>query len=778
MSDIPRMNPERARVLQSWLSESGADTSSDFASAVRQLREQGRQLDLMDLMVLQGRVRGRVWGELHLPESVARFFGLLVSARRSARVLDPDGGTGLLGAWIAAVGVARRVDVVSDLAFSEELTGPLDLPSLRLHVGTLSDTQSSLSAAYDAIVCDGPLVTRPERRSYDTPAGSVELVGDPASFRIADLAGRLAEDGFMAMVMAPKFTLDIRSNSVRENLDKFGLHLAALLTFKPGIYGGSNLAFDLAVITREQHDQIFVAGIPEEAGAQEELVGRLWNRRQGATPSQGWFVAPEERRRIAELEAQVRYHEFAREKQLEPTPFSRAVIEVKTPRRRGREFEPLKEHPDTVYLPVMASTAATTRQENLPEKLKSYLQLRVDPKVVLPEYLAAFLNSPLGQAFRDSVRRGQAIPQIDRSLLKEQDLYLVPISTQAATLEAKSRIHRLRDELTELEARIWDEPTRVVDVIEAVEKVNHEERFEEWIETLPFPLATILRTYHAVDETHKQKYERLLFFFEGLAQFVATVHLSAFQRSPMRMDEEVDELKEYFNRCFSWERPTFGMWNFLVARFASSLRKLLGSGEDGIRVADALYATAEPGPLEMLSSQKLVGLLERVRPLRNEWKGHGKSETAEEAKERHEKLRNFLGDFRSIVGVGFRQYELIAPGKNEVVAGPLYKTQVTLVMGSNPQLERRTVTIKTLPETGFLYLHNAGHDEALKLAPTMRLQGASQPATYFYNGDRGSGCKFVSYHLADVSEVSDRNGDLEELFEKFRPQSGDGAEAQ
>ena len=177
----------------------------------------------------------------------------------------------------------------------------------------------------------------------------------------------------------------------------------------------------------------------------------------------------------------------------------------------------------------------------------------------------------------------------------------------------------------------------------------------------------------------------------------------------------------------------------------------------------------------MLSSKDLIRLLERANSLRNRWKGHDKAETDEEAKEQHQTLRDLVEELRSLVGLTFRQYELIKPGKNEAKAGPIYVAQVTRMMGSNPQLERGSVTIKTLPEKGLLYLHNTGHDEALKLLPTMRLREAPQPATYFYNGGQKLDFHFVSYHQADQSEIFEGDKSLIELFERFE-QSGDSDE--
>ena len=107
--------------------------------------------------------------------------------------------------------------------------------------------------------------------------------------------------------MAPRFTFETGKRSVRKNLGSFGLHLAALLAFKPGIFSGTSIAFDLAIITHEAQDSLFVAAIPEDPSAQQELVGRVWSRKQGALPSQGRLVSEDEFRGLSALESNERF---------------------------------------------------------------------------------------------------------------------------------------------------------------------------------------------------------------------------------------------------------------------------------------------------------------------------------------------------------------------------------------------------------------------------------------------------------------------------------------
>ena len=761
------ISKEREQALWKLLDKSRGRGPLGFLPVVRALRGKGEQLDVSELMYFQER-SGDYGGPFIVPLSVAQLFSQLVDSRQCGSVLDPAGGHGLLGAWLAESLPVQRIDVISRLPESEEVTHPLNLESLTLHVGTLSDIESQLAAHYDAIVASGPVGLKRETRTYETAGGKIELSDDPSCLLIADVADRLSHGGFLAFVMAPRFAWESSSRSVRRNLAHFGLHLSALLTFRPGIFAETSISFDLVIITRERHNELFVAGVPEDYDAQKELVNRLWNRKQGAMPSQGRLVSEDQFHGLQALEAKERAAQLAKAKGLSPVPFSNAVREIRVPKRQRTELERCDDHPHAVYLPEMAKTAATTRQEDLPERLKSYLQLLVDPDIVLPEYLAELLNTALGQSLRQAVMTGTTIPRINKDLLNESTLYLVPVSDQRQALEARSQIRRLRNELSEHESDIWERPRQVEHVIEALGKVNHEERFEEWVETLPFPLASILRSYHALDQTDKEKYERLLHFFEALTEFCAAVHLSAFRTSAVHWQLELDDLLRVMrDQHFSIERATFGLWRAIVERLAGTLRSMLNGNDDDRAVANSLYATASSIPLEMLSSKPLIGLLQRVNGFRNRWTGHGGAVTHLEAAERHRDLKKELEELRAIVGIKFLQYQLIEPRTAEILEGPLFRCRVRRVMGSNPQLEHQTVTVTTPAKKGALYLHNPGHNKVLELIPIVQVRDTPQPASYFYNRCERAELHLVSYHFTERSEVSSPSAALSTLFNDF-----------
>lgn len=374
---------------------------------------------------------------------------------------------------------------------------------------------------------------------------------------------------------------------------------------------------------------------------------------------------------------------------------------------------------------------------------------------------------------------GAVIPRINKTLLQSSTLYLAPVTDQRRALQAVSTIQRLRSELSEIESKVWEKPRQAGDLIQQLGRINHEERFQDWLDCLPFPLASILRSYHALDRTDKEKYERLLHFFEAFTVFLASIHLSAFRTSESQWVQQRRKLLALMDsQRFSLARPTFGLWSAIVQLLAKGVRSLRDGKAEDQSFLNTLYATADPAPVDMLCSTKLIDLLQRMNSFRNRWTGHGGAVTIAEARERHDQLSKELANFRDIIGTRFQQYQLIKPLEAEILEGPVFRYRARRVMGSDPQLEHETIELTTAPKTGALCMHNPGHDKALELIPLVQLRDEPQPASYFYNRSDKTELHLVSYQFASQSEVSDGNGVLTGLLNEFTRDASAPAEEQ
>lgn len=739
----------------------------DIGALTMHLLGQGLTLSAADVLDLQDLGPGRMSPD-YVPPLLARFAQLYIDPAKVTTILDPFGNAGLLAAWIAECFPAVRVDVATPRRDIGELTVTLGKSNLRVIPSDLKDATSALAARYDAIVTV-PQIHLPPLQADLIHDGRAVTVRDEATLvMLATLASRLSDHGYILAVVSPRFAFETKPRAVRTNLQALGLSLSALLQFPRETFAGTSISFELALLSRRKVDTLYVAELPSNLDDLPAFVARLKERKQGPTASQGRLVSPSGYRGLAALEARERYDKLAKGKGYAAIPFTVAVPSVRSPSTAAGEAEPFEEEPTAVYLPQMAKTNAQVRQADLPPRLKSYLQLTTNPDVVLPEYLAQWLNTPLGHAFRESVMSGATIPRISAAAAEHAKLYLPGLKDQQHALEVLREIHRLQSDLRALEERLREQPTKAASVLTAVRTLNREEGFADWVETLPFPLAAILRTYHAVDSTPKDKYERLLHFFEAFTALIAAIHVSAARNSASAWSDAKNALRKTFaDQHLSLRRASFGTWKTIAEYLGGQARALLSAKEDGPGTAMMRYVSGSREPIDFLASAEVVSLFQRVNTFRNRWTGHGGAVTPAEAEERHSLLAKDLERCRELVGSHFQQYQLLEAAECVVLDGPVFRCRVRRVMGSNPQLEHDHVDLATPATTGRLYFHNPGHSKALELLPFIQVQDAPQPASYFYNRVDGRESQFVSYQFAAQSEISTTNVALLSVLGEF-----------
>lgn len=81
--------------------------------------------------------------------------------------------------------------------------------------------------------------------------------------------------------------------------------------------------------------------------------------------------------------------------------------------------------------------------------------------------------------------------------------------------------------IQEVEALFWT-GTISGGVLEKAVSVNKEDTYEGWVETLPYPIASVLWHHKISGADPRIRFGILLHFFEAFAEFIATIHLSAY----------------------------------------------------------------------------------------------------------------------------------------------------------------------------------------------------------------------------------------------------------
>jgi hypothetical protein len=354
-----------------------------------------------------------------------------------------------------------------------------------------------------------------------------------------------------------------------------------------------------------------------------------------------------------------------------------------------------------------------------------------------------------------------AIPRTRFASLIESIIYLPPKRQQQCVCEGWSYLQRVRSEADELESSLsdWSEPPD--ETLERIRSINQEDRYEDWLESLPFPLASILWRHHAAKGSYRERYQMLLHFFEATAAFVATVHLSAYMSNESEWGKIVDDLRSKLSdQGLSLERATFGAWKLVAERLASTSAtslKRTNESSDEASILEQMYGTAERQVLEMLSHKRLLHVLQVANKIRNDNLGHSGAIGEEAARRIHEELLDLVYQLRSIFGRRWNHYELLQPGAIRYKAGTYYITCKRIIGTRSAPFEEREYESSIPLETDCLHLFDSVSRTGLKLQPFVEVIPSPERqavACFIFNRVDKDSARWVSYHFDQESEIS------------------------
>ena len=150
------------------------------------------------------------------------------------------------------------------------------------------------------------------------------------------------------------------------------------------------------------------------------------------------------------------------------------------------------------------------------------------------------------------------------------------LNVETRIVTERNTLLGLQNELTQFERELWSNPQGAASVEKRLSvlsgrlsgslKQHAASDLDQWIETLPFPLASILRAWQASpSKDFKTKYEHLLHFFEATTEFLGVILLSAFTSNEALFGPNKQKLSEAMQKSnLSFQRATFGTWKLVV----------------------------------------------------------------------------------------------------------------------------------------------------------------------------------------------------------------------
>lgn len=422
---------------------------------------------------------------------------------------------------------------------------------------------------------------------------------------------------------------------------------------------------------------------------------------------------------------------------------------------------------NSIYLPRVGNSPVVASLSELKIKPKNYYQIQLDETKANAIYVANYFNTPVGKKLRESLEVGAVIPQISKSQLSRCVFFLPDLSTQAEIIEVDSKIQQFTFRLDELKRNLWKQPKSYKSITKELKTINQEEKLENWIDKLPFPISSILWRYYATKDNSK-KIEHLFHFFEAFSEFLSMLMLSALVQDNEFYKSESHKWIDKDEKFQNWYlRATFGNWNILTSRLSKAIREYL-SDIDKKEYCKNLFGNPTEAFLSMITSKGIVNVLIEVADLRNKWKGHGGITSEEENNHRVLTLEQQLNEFRKHIADAFEDTRMFSPTTSSFEDGIFTFNAKELIGARTPFNE---VTIKSLIplDRKKLYLCNSEQTKPLELLPFIKFVEVSD-AIYFYTSIESKDVRWISYHFDKEAELKQpADNELFKAFEFLKP---------
>ena len=625
---------------------------------------------------------------------------------------------------------------------------------------------------FDLIIANLPFGMRKEEEIFNGITEKVEIFDDYGQRLMLHSVKHLLADGHAIFIVPPKFSFEKSARSVRCNLSNFGAYLNGLIYLRSGTFAPlTNISGYIALVSLKKTEKLFIAELSENEQRNKAIIRFYLEGKEGKEPSLGRWVEEETFHGWEQYKSNLELNSW-----LKKTGYAEATLkEVVTETLTASEKHPFVDKPNTVYLPVFATGEAVTTRAEIKNKEQNYLQLVVDSNKIEPRFLASFFNSPIGRNVRSAYASGITIPKLTKGSVADMPIFFPSREKQLRITETETKIKNIEHRLSELRTRLTDEPETVTEISTSLAALEREEDFEDWIDQLPFPLATILWHYHVRNEDSKTRYEQLLHFFEALTEFVAAILISGFKSNSTCYARMKSDFRSFL-REGSFEKSTFGTWILVVENLGAMGRKALKEWDKDNKekeVPDVLLAfrTENTAFLEMIFSEKLLDILKSASRYRNLWLGHSGAVDEVEASQRRIELEALLSEARSVMGRCWVGFEMVRALSLNFSAGAYYAKVEKLMGVRTPFLVAEVVLVEPLDDQK-LYFFDQKSGRGLEIVPLVKVLASprsAQNACYFYNRTDKDGVRFVSYYFGSDAEIVDKFSDTKQLISELLP---------
>jgi len=444
-----------------------------------------------------------------------------VKALRPASILDPWVATPtILTAAHDASKSARSCGLVPDdrLWDVAKCIARLDWrcgdPFLLLH--DLADER------FDLVLATPPAGMRGAvNREPGDPGGRVDCA-DLVLWRAVPL---VTEGGHVLFHTMDNFLWSKTRRRLWPELAERGLHPHAVVSIDQALAPGWIAATSLVLFGSHAPDQLFVARVERDTSI-PALVENLVAHRAADDPHLGVLTTAHDFRG---------WGRFIVERNLArmfESSDMRAIADIGRVRRvQLKPGVPYDPPPNCLFVPTLGFGNVMTVPPDLEGKSGyTLVEVQLDPALARAEYVAGLLSSPPGKQLRESVATGSTVPNIKASGVSELRVPLPALAVQAQAVQTAAHLASMEAAIARAHSELWRRPEQAPRLLSQLE-IETKDPVRRWLETLPYPLASVLQRYLALRDS-TERLSRLLHFYEITAEFACAVLMSILRNDP------------------------------------------------------------------------------------------------------------------------------------------------------------------------------------------------------------------------------------------------------
>ncbi|WP_376693689.1 N-6 DNA methylase [Wenzhouxiangella sp. EGI_FJ10409] len=675
---------------------------------------------------------------------LAKFVAALAEQEEPSAILDPACGSGSMLRAIVDATSPSTVDAVEKDTEIHRIAEVMLGQEASVRRADFLEIRNQLGSSYDLIVADLPLAAR-------LSDGQKELFPERAPRGLSEAfvyscCEKLSKGGLAIVTVENRLAT---SSKFRQTLNKLNCCVAGAIYVPSGLIPGTLVSAHLLLIEVGYQQPIFTAKLPETDEQIATVLKNWYRRSQSGHPSLGCISECEKFLGYPAIEAAYKLRSQFRKGMFSPLPADQ-VFAGKPERFDPKDDDLSEVGPNEAIIDI---TGTVRIEGNTPPSNRPSFRFKLNGAVVDPAFFRSYIKSELGQLTMQASAARSDTGLLMPTRLMLATFYLPNLEAQGQITDVERRLERLESEVSETRELIWEGQTSADELENRLEFINRDDKDSFWLETLPYPLASILWRHRTAEAKAVVRLPILKDFFEALSAFLSTVHLSAFTSDDHQWAHVQPNLISGLKRAnTSLQRATFGTWKTVHATLAKELRRMLDDNELK-SLAFEIYCIHSERFLRAISESRLAKIFDEASGLRNQFLGHGGAMGESVATGLEKKFLDLLQDVREVFGLAWRSVDLVQPGSSSFRDGQ-HHYKMPKLMGTRSSFERVERSTTSPMDVDSLYLLGNSEAVGLKLLPFFRMAKSQSPSScYFFNRCESQHVRFVSYHDEESPEI-------------------------